>query len=150
MVQRTLSVWLAVVLLFATACTSLVENNGYVPTDEELALIEVGRDTRETVASIAGRPSSAGILDAGGWYYVRSTFETTLYRAPVEVDRQVVAITFSDAGLVQNIERFGIEDGQVVRLNRRVTEDNRSGIGFIRQLFGNFGNFDPTTLFSDG
>ena len=149
MIQHAIKACIASAFIFLTACTSLVDNHGYVPTDEELALIEVGRDTRETVASIAGRPSSSGILDESGWYYVRSTYETRLYRAPVEVDRQVVAIYFDETGFVQNLERFGIEEGQVVRLNRRVTEDNRSGIGFIRQLFGNFGNFDPSTFFDE-
>ncbi len=149
MIRRILGICLGLAVLALAACSTLVDNHGYVPTEDELARIEVGRDTRETVASIAGRPSSAGILSSSGWYYVKSTYETRLYRAPVEVDREVVAVSYDEDGFVSNIERFGLEDGQVVVLNRRVTEDNRAGIGFIRQLFGNLGNFNPADFFDD-
>lgn len=149
MVRRIVGGCFALAFAVLTACTSIVDNHGYLPAQDELDLIEVGRDTRATVASIAGRPSAGGILAESGWYYVRSTYETRLYRAPVETDREVIAITFDDDGYVQNIERWGLENGQVVRLNRRVTEDNRSGIGFLRQLFGNLGNFEPGAFFAD-
>lgn len=149
MIRRILGIGLGLAILTLAACSSLMDTHGYVPTDEDLSRIEVGRDTRETVASIAGRPSSAGILSSSGWYYVKSTYETRLYRAPVEVDREVVAISYDDRGFVSNIERFGLDDGQVVVLNRRVTEDNRAGIGFLRQLFGNLGNFNPADFFED-
>ena len=38
---------------------------------------------------------------------------------------------------------FGIEYGQVGALNRRVTDSNTQGVGFLRQLFSNFGNLNP-------
>jgi len=50
-----------------------------------------------------------------------------------------VAVTFTDAGIVENVERFGLEDGRVIALSRRVTDSNIKGVGFLRQLLGNFG-----------
>jgi hypothetical protein len=41
--------------------------------------------------------------------------------------------------VVQNIERFGLEDGQVVPLARRITRSGDGDISFIRKLFGNIG-----------
>ncbi|MBC7156656.1 MAG: outer membrane protein assembly factor BamE, partial [Rhodobacteraceae bacterium] len=38
------------------------------------------------------------------------------------------------------VERFGLRDGEVVALSRRVTETNVRGVTFIRQLIGNIGN----------
>ena len=58
------------------------------------------------------------------WYYVSSNFITRGARAREEFFRQVVAISFDEDGVVKNIERFGLEDGMVVVLNRRVTDDN--------------------------
>ena len=66
--------------------------------------------------------------------------------APQEIDRQVVAISFSDRGVVQNVERFGLEKGQVVPLTRRVTSSPVSDKSFIRQLLGNIGRFNPAGL----
>ncbi|MCU0905522.1 MAG: outer membrane protein assembly factor BamE, partial [Tabrizicola sp.] len=79
------------------------------------------------------------LLGDEGWYYVQSRYVQRGPREPREIDRQVVAVTFSQAGVVENIGRFGLEDGQVVEISRRVTETNIRGIGLIQQLLGNFG-----------
>lgn len=128
-------------------CATLQDSHGYVPEDALLREIKVGRDTKETVTRIIGLPGTQGIVDDRGWYYVKSDYERFLWRAPKEVNREVVAVTFSDSGQVANIERFGLEAGQVVRLNRRVTTPNTQGVGFLRQLFSNIGNFNPGALF---
>ena len=50
------------------------------------------------------------MVDDRGWYYVRSDYERFLWRAPVEVSREVVVVSFADNGQVENIERFGLEE----------------------------------------
>ena len=122
-----------------SACAAVYRNHGYVPSDEELALIEVGRDTRETVGQTLGRPSSQGLLNDVGWFYVQSRWKHFGALPPAEIDRQVVSITFTEAGVVENIERFGLENGQAVTISRRVTDSNIKGIGFLKQLLGNIG-----------
>lgn len=128
------------------ACSNIDRTHGYVPPDSDLNQLVIGVDTRETVAEVIGRPSAAGILDAGGWYYVKSKFRAYGFRAQREIDREVVAISFDGAGVVENIERFGLEDGRVVTLSRRVTDSNIKGVSFLRQLFGSFGNFTADQL----
>lgn len=141
---RRIVVVLAMALI--TACSPIYRNHGYVPTDEELALVEVGTDTRETVATIIGRPSASGLLNDVGWYYVRSNWKHNGAYAPQEENRQVVAITFTEAGVVENIERFGLEKGRIVPLSRRVTETNIKSQGLLRQLFGNIGGLSTDKL----
>ncbi len=126
-------------LLALVACAPVFRNHGYVPAPDELALIEVGVDTRETVAEKVGRPSTSGLLNDVGWFYVQSRYKNLGYREPQEVDRQVLAITFAESGVVENVSTYGLEDGQVVEISRRVTESNIKGIGFIRQLLGSLG-----------
>lgn len=135
-----------VVLLAVAGCARLEEGHGYVPEASALSSVVVGRDTKETISQTLGQPGTRGVVDDRGWYYVRSDYERFLWRAPVEVDRQVVAISFDAAGVVQNVERFGLEEGQVVVLSRRVTDSNTQGIGFLRQLFGNIGNIDAASI----
>lgn len=122
------------------ACAPVFRDSGYAPVDADLALVEVGADTRETVAEKVGRPSATGLLGDRGWYYVQSRWREFGAQAPREVEREVVAITFSEAGTVANVERFGLERGRVVPLSRRVTESNIQGVGILRQLLGNLGN----------
>ena len=128
------------------ACAAIYLDHGYVPEEVELATIEVGKDTRESVAEKIGRPSAAGLLNDLGWYYVRSRWEHKGARAPKEIDRQVVAVSFTEEGVVSNVERFGLERGKVVVLSRRVTDSNVKGMGLIRQLMGNLGRMRATDI----
>lgn len=125
-----------VALLALASCSPVFTYHGFVPTEEDLEEIEVGLDTRSTVASIIGKPGASGLLEESGWYYVRSEFEHAPVRGPQEIDRQVVAISFDDDDVVANIERFGLERGEVVVLSRRVTDSNIEGVSFLGQLFG--------------
>lgn len=132
---------LATLIVGLGACTPLFRNHGYVPAEEDLAAILPGIDTRDTVADVVGPPTAGGVLNEGGFYYVRSRFRTFGPFEPREIEREVVAITFDAEGIVRNIERFGLEAGRVVQLNRRVTDDNLRDTTFLRQLLGNIGNF---------
>lgn len=136
-------------LVLVPACSSLEDSHGYVPEAGLVEEIQVGIDTKVTVARILGRPGVEGIIDDRGWYYVRSDYERRLWHAPVESNREVLSVSFADDGVVENVERFGLEDGRVVALERRVTDSNTQGISFLRQLFSNFGNFDASALFDE-
>ena len=135
--------------LALAACAPVIRNHGYVPAAEELALVEVGVDTRETVGQKIGRPSTSGLLNDEGWYYVQSKYRHVGPREPKEIERQVLAITFNQAGVVENIGRFGLEDGKVVEISRRVTETNVKGLSVIQQILGNFGQLDASNLVAD-
>jgi len=132
-------VTLGLCLLAVAACAPVFRNHGYAPEETALAQITVGKDTRETVAELVGRPSAAGLLNDVGWYYVQSRYRHFGARAPQEIERQVVAISFGESGIVQNVERFGLEQGRMVALSRRVTESNIRGVTFITQLLGSIG-----------
>ena len=121
------------------ACSAVYRNHGYVPAEDELAQVEVGKDTRETVGQKIGRPSTSGLLNDVGWFYVQSRYKLVGPREPKEIDRQVLAVTFTEAGVVENIARYGLEDGRVVEISRRVTETNVKGLSFIQQILGSFG-----------
>lgn len=147
---RHVLVILALAGLAGCASARLSDSHGYVPDDALLADVRVGIDTKTTVQRLVGPPGSEGIVDDRGWYYVKSDYERFLWKAPVEVDREVVAIFFTERGVVENIERYGLENGRVVRLSRRVTTSNTRGIGFLRQLFSNLGTFDAGQFLEEG
>ena len=129
--------------LTLAACSPQFQNHGYIPPQEELDQIQVGSDTRESVAEKVGIPTSAGVLDSSGYYYVKMRRRALGPLAPKEIDRQVVAISFSEGGVVTNVERFGLERGQVVPISRRVTESSVRDQSILRQLLGNLGRFSP-------
>ncbi|WP_170564309.1 outer membrane protein assembly factor BamE [Ruegeria atlantica] len=136
----------AACLVVAGACTPIFKNHGYVPPADQLAEIKVGVDTRDSVVETIGAPSSAGLVKDSGFYYVRSRVRHYGPKRPEVVSRELVAISFDQRGVVRNIERFGLEDGYVVVLDRRVTESSVQNRSFLRQLLGNIGNFNPANI----
>ncbi|MFT4152061.1 MAG: outer membrane protein assembly factor BamE [Paracoccaceae bacterium] len=139
---------IAVLVVALAACTPIYRNHGYVPSKEELASVQIG-DSHEDVANKIGRPSAQGLLNDDGWFYVQSRWKTVGGRAPQEIDRQVLSVTFDKAGKVENIEHFGLERGRVVALSRRVTASSIKGMGFIRQLFSNVGRMSAGQFLGD-
>lgn len=132
--------------LFAAACSAQFRNHGYMPPEEDIQNVIVGVDTRDTVAENLGTPTAGGVLNDGGFYYVRSQFRTIGPFRPQEVSRELLAVTFQQNGVVANVEKFGLEDGKVITLSRRVTDNGLGDVSFIRQLLGNIGNFDPSSI----
>lgn len=136
------------VLVLTVACTPVYRNHGYVPTDNDLSQVNLGA-TQDEVAQAIGRPATEALLGDGGWYYVQSRFRHFGLREPAEVERQVVAVSFSQDGRVTNIERFGLEKGVIVPLSRRVTETSIQGSTFLRQLFGSVGRLRADQILED-
>jgi len=137
---------LGAVLAGFAACTPLERTHGYVPSEEDLQQIVPGVDTRATVEDLVGVPSTSGALNESGYYYIQSDMSTFAWQAQKVVDRTVVAITFDQDGVVENIETYGLQDGQVVPLARRITRSGDGDISFIRKLFGNIGGLNAGQL----
>lgn len=143
--------WMAgmilVLSLALAACVPIYSNHGYIPTDEDLSVLKVGVDTRDSVEATVGRPAASGLLNDEAWYYVQSRWKTVGVTEPVEITREVVAISFGTTGIVENIERFGLDRGRIVPLSRRVTTTNIRGKGVLAQIFGNIGKLNTDDMF---
>ncbi|MQY41224.1 outer membrane protein assembly factor BamE [Epibacterium sp. SM1969] len=140
---------LVVAIVGLAACSPIYRKHGYVPNEEALADIVPGVDTKDSVAQSVGVPSSSGVLRDSGYYYVSSLVRSRGGLEPTTVSRELVAINFDGNGTVTGIQRFGLEDGRVVPLQRRVTASNLQDKTFLRQLLGNLGNFNPGSFLGD-
>ena len=120
-----------------------------IAPEDRLVRVEVGRTNQSDLEGLVGRPSAAGVLTGAAWYYVGSRWEYFGAREPREIDRQVVAVSFTENGTVSNVERFGLEHGRVVALSRRVTDGGVRSSGLLRQLLGNIGRVQAGELLGD-
>lgn len=129
----------SVLALSLSGCATIERNRGYVPEPEELAHIEIGSDTRQTVQENIGSPSAIGTFDDSAWYYIRSRHERVAFFREQVVDREVVAIYFDEQNRVEDVAHYGMEDGQVVSYSSRRTPTRGRELTIIEQLLGNVG-----------
>jgi outer membrane protein assembly factor BamE (lipoprotein component of BamABCDE complex) len=137
---RTGFVALALAVSLA-ACSATFNNHGYFPPPEDLAELTIG-DSREAVVETIGRPGASGVMREEAWFYTAYRVRNYAYRAPEVIERQILAISFDGQGRVSNIEEFGLEDGQIVDLSRRVTTSSVREISFLAQILSNFGRIN--------
>lgn len=130
-------------------CAPVVENHGYAPDESLVSEIAVGQDTRGSVQRKIGRPSSSGVFDESGWYYVAVTVEKYMYHDPKVTDRRVVAVEFDANDVVSAVDTYGLEDGRVINLRTRVTPTHGRKLTVLQQILGNLGRFTAEDLVNE-
>jgi outer membrane protein assembly factor BamE (lipoprotein component of BamABCDE complex) len=135
-----------VVLVAVAGCAPVIRGHGFAPKPEDLAKIAPGIDTEATVREKVGRPGSTGLINKNAWYYVASTIENYTYHEPRVIDRTVVAVLFSDQGVVSAVHQYGIADGKVIDLVTRTTPTYGKELTVVQQLLGNILNFGGNGL----
>lgn len=136
---RSLS--LATLLLVASACTPAVDTRGNMPPADVVETIKPGVTTRTQVSQILGSPSSVATFNDRTWYYIGRKTETVAFFQPELMDQQVLVVRFDDGGVVEDIEKRGMEAVRDVSPVERETPTAGHTLGFFEQLFGNIGRF---------
>ncbi len=131
----------AVMLVAASACAPNVATRGNLPDPDKLAEIVPGEATRDDVATLLGSPSSAATFGEEIWYYIAARIETVAFNEPEVIDQHVVAIRFSEDGLVTAIDTYGMDDARAVEIVDRVTPTSGKEVTILQQLLGNVGRF---------
>lgn len=134
--------FVAAMAVMLSACAATFQNHGFVPPEDELETILPGVDTRDSLALSVGQPSASGVIRDDAWFYAAYRVRNFAYQAPQVIERDIVAISFDEDGVVSNVERFGLEDGQIVQLSRRVTDSGIGDVTLLTQILRNFGRLD--------
>ncbi len=135
---------LLIAVLSATAltaaCAPVVGQNGFQAIDAKPADIVAGTDTKQTVLTKLGTPSTTSTFERDNvWYYISQVTEKYTYNRPHVTQRSVTEITFNDAGQVSGVNSIGLEDGRVVAMNGRETPTRGRQLTILEQLLGNVG-----------
>ena len=129
--------------LAVSACTPRIDQRGNKPDEEQVVLINPGVDDKNRVAELIGTPSTISTFDDRTWYYVSKRTETTAFFDPDVVDQEILAISFDEQGIVDNMRVYGPEDGRTIAYVDRTTPTEGNELTFIQQLLGNLGRFNP-------
>jgi outer membrane protein assembly factor BamE (lipoprotein component of BamABCDE complex) len=125
-----------------SACSTIVEQRGYLPTADEIAQIHPGKTTKDQVVKILGSPSSVGVFSDKNWYYISNRTKQYAFFEPKTFDQQVYVVDFNDDGVVRAVEHKTLQDGKVVQPVARTTPAPGRELSFIEQVIGNLGKFN--------
>lgn len=128
------------VAALTAACAPVVGQNGFQAIDAKPTDIVAGADTRQTVLTKLGTPSTTSTFERDNvWYYISQVTEKYTYNRPQVTQRSVTEITFNDDGQVAGVRTLGLEDGQQVAMNGRETPTRGRQLTILEQLLGNVG-----------
>jgi len=148
MLNKTNTTLVGFCLFAAISCTSVYRNHGYTPSDAQLANLVVGVDTRATAEETLGVPTISD-TQTGRLYYISSRWLHYGMNPPKPISRNIVAVALDLGEVVTNVSRYGLKDGEIVALTRRVTDGGTEEISFLQQLLGNIGRFDANDILSE-
>ncbi len=131
------------IALLVSACMPVSRNHGFVSSKETPSDIEAGVDTKTTVLSKYGTPSTTGIFKKDKWYYMSELREQLGYLRPRTTTRTITAVAFSDEGVVDDVSIYTIKDGRVVSLIGRKTPTRGRELSIFQQLLGGVGRLPP-------
>ena len=124
----------------AGACAPQVGRHGFQLIDVAPNEIEAGVDTRETVMTKLGSPSTRSTFETENvWFYITQTTERYTYNPTQVANRSVTEITFDDSGAVTEVRQLGLEDGREIAMNSRETPTRGRELSVLEQLLGNVG-----------
>jgi outer membrane protein assembly factor BamE (lipoprotein component of BamABCDE complex) len=136
--KLTFAVLSAAVL--TAACAPTVGQNGFQAIDAKPTDIVAGTDTRQTVLTRLGSPSTTSTFEKDIiWYYISQTTEKYTYNRPQVTQRSVTEITFNEAGQVAAVRTLGLDDGQRLAMNGNETPTRGRQLTILEQLLGNVG-----------
>lgn len=126
--------------VLTTACAPIVGQNGFQAIDAKPADIIAGTDSKQTVLTKLGTPSTTSTFERDSiWYYISQVTEKYTYNRPQVTQRSVTEITFNDAGQVAEVRTLGLDDGQRLAMNGRETPTRGRQLTILEQLLGNVG-----------
>ena len=123
------------------ACSSGLNTHGNLPDKEVVEGIQPGIHDQQDILGMLGSPSAVSTFEDNRWYYIGSRSETVAFFDPDIVERNVLVVSFSEDGVVDEKRVYTLNDGRDVDPVDRVTPTEGKELSVIQQLFGNVGRF---------
>lgn len=130
--------------LALAGCQPTIDTRGYVPDEEAIGKVKPGELTRNDVQELLGTPSSVPPFADNTWLYIERKTSTVAFFTPKVLEQKVVVVEFNEAGIVNEVRRYTLEDGKVLDPVSRTTPSPGKELTFLEQLVGNVGKFNAS------
>jgi outer membrane protein assembly factor BamE (lipoprotein component of BamABCDE complex) len=126
--------------LVAAGCAEQVLKHGHHLQESDLQQVQPGMSAEQVRLALGTPTTTSTAGNANAFYYISSTMKQQAFFDPKETDRQVIAVYFNQAGMVERVANYGLKDGKVFDFISRTTPaPGGRDEGLLKQLFRNLG-----------
>ncbi len=122
-------------------CSPTISYRGYAPDAAALDMLKPNVSTKQNALKALGSPSLTGTFADDVWYYAGQREETSGFGTTI-TDRTVVALQFNANGTLQDVRRYGLQDGAVINLSNRTTPVYGRDLNAVQDFLSNLGRFN--------
>ena len=138
--QRTLTLLaLTFVALPLAACSNVYHTHGQIIPEENLAMVEIGKNDKQDVQRYLGSPSSVSTFADDEWLYITSKTVDKPFKPSELVERDILVINFDENGKVAQITKKTEEQTRDIEPSGKTTETHGQSMGVIDQMLDNLG-----------
>jgi len=146
MLPVALAVGLAITALACAGCVMQEERRGHLLVQSDIQQVRPGM-TQDQVRGVLGTPDTTSTVAPATFYYMSSVLKGAAFMEPSEVDRNILAVYFTQFGTVDQVANYTMKDGKIVDVIGRTTPTARGDKSLIEKLFKGIGKkqqlFDP-------
>lgn len=124
-----------------SACTLPVDVHGNLPSDDDIAKLQPGKQGRNEVVQLLGAPSVESTFHDDTWYYVGVKQTQFAFFSPDVKERNILVLKFDDRDQLAQKRLYTQADMQDVDPVDRVTPTEGRDLTILQQLIGNIGRF---------
>lgn len=129
----------AALSVLATGCVSIRDHRGYIIDSAVADSIQPGVDNKASVERAMGRPTFASQFGDKDWYYISTQTHTRPFSRARAAEQTAIRVTFNDQGVVESVDRAGIDKVVYLDPDGKKTETLGRDRGLLEDLFGNIG-----------
>ncbi len=141
--------------MFALLCASLLalpgcavfsdepHYRGIAVTQHDLNELTPGISSQDDAQALLGPPTFQEQFSANNWVYVSQITRMRIGNTEGVKQQHVVVLSFDNNGKLQNISQRDLKDGVEVAMDGAQTPVPGGKAGFIQQLVGGVGSYNP-------
>ncbi len=125
-------------LAILAACSPRIDYRGKAPEVKDLTKLQAGVHTSHDVLAAIGSPTFESSYGPKTWFYVHKRTETTSFFKPNIAEKNTIAITFNEKGIVEKIEDMDPEMQDITPITHTTPTVGQDRT-VLQQVFSNFG-----------
>lgn len=128
------------------ACTPTIETRGNFIDTERMEKITQGTSTRMDVVNNWGTPTTVDPFDDKKWFYIGEKVELKPFTMYELQERQIVALTFDDQGIISEIKTMDKDAAVDVDITSEKTPTAGKKLNAVQQMITNMGKFNSQQM----